>query len=268
MLLYDASFTEIKTHNLTSELLKVEGPFKAFIVTGIVYNFREILSMEELPDIPLPGEATLPSDPTSPPDSTSTQPPSKEGLGPGAIAGVVVGALVAVVLIVVALVLCLRRRKQRSREPTAYDVYSGPDNTLSPTSYEKSYNFGPYPPSLSHGVLAAQNQSLSSNSTSNLNDLQPVRSSYPTALNDHRSYSSPLNHNDRNGESYSSLLGSHPLVTSQYNANAHPAAGGNAQLVNLVVDLLNTHYESLNQPPAYPASSAAPSVNGSADGSR
>lgn len=37
----------------------------------------------------------------------------------------------------------------------------------------------------------------------------------------------------------------------------------NSQLVNLLMNVLNTHYESLNQPPAYPASTRSPSVSDS-----
>lgn len=258
-LAYEAAFSNTKLHNLTVELLKVEGPFKGFVVTGIAYDFtrqvEEIGRVEDLPDIPLSGgDPTPPSDPASSPDLTQSS----------SSTGIAVGSLAAVLLVVAAIVLCLRLRNRRFRksEPTVEDIQGGTDenNTLQPTSYEKSYHFDPFLPSLPrHDDATATSES----STPNLNDLQPVRSSYPTALHDYRSHASLPT--DDSGPSSDN---SQPQAPSPYNSHLAQHDRNNSPLVNLVVDLLNTHYESLTQPPAYPASSAAPSVDGDSSNDR
>lgn len=229
--------------------------------------------MDDLPDIPLPGQPQSTS--ISPSSSSTSHLPSSRsttgsngqtstsgGLHGAALAGVIVGSLVVVIFIVAAaLSILLRSRNHRSntnehvKPALDHDVVeqkavTTPTDTVL-TPYQKSYHTGPFP-SLRSPVtttdaatlfmLTSPMESTGHTTTSPSDSSQGANRSTHTIAQQ----TGALELSNANGPHQSQ-----PNLPSTF---PQPENGDNAHLVQVFMELLNTHYESINRPPAYPAS--------------
>lgn len=227
-MLYDIDYGNDGVHTLKAELVNVQG-LRSFVITGVLYDWGYLERVDELPDIPLNSTVLVPT-PDQP--STTLDPSPTTVLKPAILASIIAGSIAGFLLVVVA-VFCMLRIRRRKRSAAgwveAHQVMAVP--------YEKSYHAGPFSqphidPNKSYASIGdhATNTTTFSIPVATTSALHGLRTQEQDAAN-----SAPL----------------------------HEAAGNNSVLFNAFMNMLNTHYESINQPPAYPASMRSPGVAGS-----
>lgn len=221
--LFAAAYRNGGVHNITATTLRLSGA-QRFMFSGFSYT-PDYLSVDEMPDLASP-ESTNPDTPNdSEPGGSSSN---------GAVIGGAVGGAVGGLLLIAALVFFfLRRRKRRQGELVATN-----ESQEMPTPFQKDYvELSPISPV----------RRVPSTAYSGGGNLHPLSTAPAASILSSDYPNTP----STTGPSHAAF--SEATYGSSAAGAGTTANGADGPRIDHIINLINTHYETLNQPPAYTA---------------